>query len=869
MQSASILRRALVSVALLSPLIAAISGMVLGEVHGPSGVTEARKAVAKPSNVLAVGRHGDQAIKSQLNLKVDGNHILKTISADEDFVPIVPARPTRKLAHFICNPEWIEGLERRQIDNAVSLYFQKIAFSRSDEVRIYAVSSKADQRVLGVEIFDAVSGKTAKKISFADTVVRAGSCVSSQGAEGCKFPVVGRFAPGDLKYGVYFARLFGKSGYISRQAYFLLRPEPEDVPENAVGLLSPTFTWQAYNRVANLSFYTREPSRNYRISLRRPLNTRLAGAHNGRSTVAFARKLEEMGLAPIHLSSMDLHRKHAYARRLRLLIIPGHDEYWTDDIRRFVEEFLEAGGQVAIFSGNVSFFKIVLKDGQLWVSKKGREPTHEVYRQTGRWSRPWIKRPIQQLLGLTYDFGGYPLHRILSEEQLRKSSGGRISYLQSHKMRVVAPKHPIFRHTGLGKDDLIGGEIPLISIEVDAAPLKSDGSLDMALLGKVDGKLRNLAWGYAIKHKKAEIKKRAMIAELTRKNGARLIHFGSIGWFASVDADVPDVTQIFANTVNYLLGRPLAPYQAPVAEEPPGDGDWQRFITMPNQHARSYSHYVSRLIRASSRDDYKAKAILALLKRDARGIMKDIDGARRLAKEVVGAANDDGSRIPPKIVDRMRYCILDELPIADARQQFRSILQQAAKRSQIAQISMAVEMAGSPDGASRKEAQRILEDLANAGNISAEIQLARLLDKEGDEETALKIYRRLAKAKNAHAQSLLLRRGMVQPGLMDDETRFRYINELLNFKYAELYLMLGVAYELGKGTKANLRQAWFYYLRAAQGGNALAQERVANMFATGHGVGKSLPKAKQWYTRAAQNKSVTARANLDLIAKAI
>lgn len=58
------------------------------------------------------------------------------------------------------------------------------------------------------------------------------------------------------------------------------------------------------------------------------------------------------------VGDLDLHRDPGRLRRHRVLLINGHSEYWSIEMYRGLEEFLGAGGRVAVLSGNSLFWRV-------------------------------------------------------------------------------------------------------------------------------------------------------------------------------------------------------------------------------------------------------------------------------------------------------------------------------------------------------------------------------------------------------------------------------------------------------------------------------------------------------------------------------
>ena len=64
-----------------------------------------------------------------------------------------------------------------------------------------------------------------------------------------------------------------------------------------------------------------------------------------------------------YCTDVDLHRGgRDMLAPYRLLVSVGHDEYWSDAMRAAVEGYVERGGNVAFFSGNTCWWRVVFDD---------------------------------------------------------------------------------------------------------------------------------------------------------------------------------------------------------------------------------------------------------------------------------------------------------------------------------------------------------------------------------------------------------------------------------------------------------------------------------------------------------------------------
>ena len=76
---------------------------------------------------------------------------------------------------------------------------------------------------------------------------------------------------------------------------------------------------------------------------------------------------------------------------------------------------------------------------------------------------------------------------------------------------------------------------------------------------------------------------------------------------------------------------------------------------------------------------------------------------------------------------------------------------------------------------------------------------------------------------------------------------------------------LGVAYFNGNGVTKDYKQSVIWYTKAAEQGNADAQNNLGNAFYNGNGVVQNYKQAFKWYTKAAQQGLDSAQSNLGIL----
>ncbi|MGV9777805.1 N,N-dimethylformamidase beta subunit family domain-containing protein [Streptosporangium sp. NPDC003464] len=248
--------------------------------------------------------------------------------------------------------------------------------------------------------------------------------------------------PADLPSSLYRA-VFTADDDVS-EVYFAVRAAR---PRSPILLSIPFPTWQAYNRAGipgESIYWTEQAGRASRVSFDRPGG----GPPPERWEEGMLRWLGPAGYEVDYCSGLDLHDGSALLSGYRLLVVNGHDEYWTAGMRDSVEEFVRRGGNLAVFSGNTCWWQFRLEDGgrtMVCYRDAVTDPMAAVEPglTTVEWSSAPVNRPENTLTGVSFRRGAGtwgPYMKLMHEE--------------SYTTRF--PEHWVFDGTGLGEGDRFG-----------------------------------------------------------------------------------------------------------------------------------------------------------------------------------------------------------------------------------------------------------------------------------------------------------------------------------------------------------------------------------------------------------------------------
>ncbi|MEZ5778084.1 MAG: DUF6605 domain-containing protein [Paracoccaceae bacterium] len=335
-----------------------------------------------------------------------------------------------------------------------------------------------------------------------DTTVACGfsPTPSDCSVTGCGWPVGFSLAiPADWPSGLYRITL-RVEGHASEHM-FVLRPAL-DGPRAGILMMLATGTWAAYNDWGGSNHYqglTGADGRDFspNVSLLRPwargfvswpsdapriphasaLLTKPRYPHmeyaraNGVSKkyassgwAAFERPFalwcEAQDIALDFTTQHELHRDPATLEGYDRVVIVGHDEYWTWQMRDHLDAWVDRGGRLCRFAGNFFWQTRLSADLVTQTCFKSRaeaeDPamTGDRSRLTSYWDHPLIGRPATLSLGLTGSAGVY-------------AGWSRCAAHGAGGFAIYRPDHWALRGTGLGYGDVLGAKAKIFGYEVD------------------------------------------------------------------------------------------------------------------------------------------------------------------------------------------------------------------------------------------------------------------------------------------------------------------------------------------------------------------------------------------------------------------
>jgi hypothetical protein len=175
----------------------------------------------------------------------------------------------------------------------------------------------------------------------------------------------------------------------------------------------------------------------------------------------FAEFAEREHLELDYATQIDLHYEPHLLDDYKCVVIVGHCEYWSWEMREAVDRYVEGGGNVARFAGNCAWQIRLEDEGRTQVAYKDRALDSDPVRNTsmkrritGLWNSPEVNWFSEETFGLSALYGVYAHVGV----NVPRGTGG---------FTVYRPKHWAFKDTDLYYGDDFGGDARIFGYEVD------------------------------------------------------------------------------------------------------------------------------------------------------------------------------------------------------------------------------------------------------------------------------------------------------------------------------------------------------------------------------------------------------------------
>jgi hypothetical protein len=241
-----------------------------------------------------------------------------------------------------------------------------------------------------------------------------------------------------------------KSGF-----YFIENQIPFIVKSTSVKpitLVYPSNTINAYNRQGGQSLYTIDTLKGHETNIVSFLRPQPFGDIYAEKD--FYSWIENQYPGEInYISDKDLDNISSFENS-HVLLIPGHNEYWSRKARLNFDLYIDNGGNSLVMSGNTMFWQIrydSITNKLICFRDLKEDPLAETLYATTVWSNDKLKLPIIKSIGADFTLGGY--------------GNGFDEGWDGYK--IITPGSPLLENTEL----IYGDIIDLPTDEFDGSPL--------------------------------------------------------------------------------------------------------------------------------------------------------------------------------------------------------------------------------------------------------------------------------------------------------------------------------------------------------------------------------------------------------------
>ncbi|MEV0918992.1 N,N-dimethylformamidase beta subunit family domain-containing protein [Streptomyces sp. NPDC049967] len=311
---------------------------------------------------------------------------------------------------------------------------------------------------------------------------------------------------------------------------------------SAILVSVPFATWRAYThsgRPGRGLYYTEQPDRAARVSFASPGG----GPPPERWEEGLLRWLHRAGYRVDFCSGLDLHEGDELLSHYRLLVVNGHDEYWTMEMRDSVETFARRGGNLAFFAANTAWWQMRLEDGLSTMVCHRDAVTDPMTatdprRVTVEWSSSPVDRPENSMTGLSFRRGAGAW-----------GEGMKVMLKDAYTARFAG--HWVFEGTGLAQGESFARGA--LGYETDACDLEWAGDVPRAT--GTDGTPASFVVLATadLRHWRDYGQGGAATMGTFRLGAGTVFNAGTINW-GSVLAEDPVVDRITRNVLDRLAG---------------------------------------------------------------------------------------------------------------------------------------------------------------------------------------------------------------------------------------------------------------------------------------------------------------------------
>ncbi len=376
---------------------------------------------------------------------------------------------------------------------------------------------------------------------------------SGKYATGCNWPVALSYTiPADWPSGVYTVDVPRANGGTMSGIFWVRADRPGSTSK--VLFLSSVNTYHAYNGYGGGSLYklAGRVIKSTKVSFDRPFVSGIG--EFGRWERKFIAWAEANGYPLEYAATYDLAFHPELLDAYDVVIIAGHSEYWSWDMRERIKVFLDHGGRFMNLSGNTMWWQVRFEDnGRTMVAYKAwqKDPLNGQKVTTDLNMEYPINDTSAHITGLDYYYGGFP----------GKTRAG---------YKTVNADHWVFNGTGLRENEEFGRgptlETSIHDKETDGMPFNcaADGSTIIGPLSN-SGTPGNFAvLGIVpVNDKQKKMRSFGEMGLYTLRGGGAVFSAGTTGW--ALGLQDPVIDRITRNVLDRFISG-----NVPAEEAKPG-----------------------------------------------------------------------------------------------------------------------------------------------------------------------------------------------------------------------------------------------------------------------------------------------------------
>lgn len=344
----------------------------------------------------------------------------------------------------------------------------------------------------------------------------------------------------------YYAARF-PTAFGDRYAFFVVRPA-QPASESRVLVVSPTLTYQAYNRFGGASFYYdhlgQEEHRASYVSYDRPYDDSAGLGRFDYWESGFSDWMRQEGRPFEVVADVDLDDPTLLSR-YNLVVLVGHAEYWTSQARQNLETFHRNGGHIAVLGGNSMWWQVRLEDNGRTIVGFKQRALFDPLRATDRdeltsthWYGSPVNMPENLLFGTSFRNGGYA-------NKVPEPDRYELVPLEQRKgWTVTEDDHWVYEGTGMSRGETFGKAT--VGLEVDGAIFNCDANGNVRVDGS-DGAPSN----YHILAVTPASYGSGTLGIWTNANGGTVFNAATQNWTWGMFSD-PVVKRMTQNVLNRL-----------------------------------------------------------------------------------------------------------------------------------------------------------------------------------------------------------------------------------------------------------------------------------------------------------------------------